>query len=136
MSTPTSSVAVATDDLRVTAPRGLLFSFDGGGGALASGKTLYMRVPFACTIVNWSIMSTTAETVTVSLWMLSGGTAIPTVANKINTSGVSLSAGTAVLSSTLTDFTQTAIPQDAWLAATLNAVTASQFVNYVAGCVQ
>ena len=136
MSTPTSSVAVATNDLRVTAPHGLLFSFDGGGAPLASGKTLYLRVPFACTIVNWSIMSTTAETVTVSLWMLSGGTAIPTVSNTINTSGVSLSAGTAVLSSTLTDFIQTAIPADAWLAATLDAVTASQSINYVAGCVQ
>ena len=136
MSTPTSSVAVATDDARVTSPRGLLFSFDGGGSALASGKTLYLRVPFACTIVNWSIMSTTAETVTVSLWVLSGGTAIPTVSNTINTSGVSLSAGTAVLSSTLTDFTNTSIPANAWLAATLDAVTASQSINYVAGCVQ
>src|ERR1019366_597124 len=90
--------------------RGLSFSFDGGGAALVTGKVLYIRVPFACTIANWSILSTTAETVTVTLWRVAtGGTAIPAVGNTISTSGVSLSSGTAVYSTTVSDFTSTTI---------------------------
>ena len=117
--------------------RGLSFSFDGGGAALVTGKVLYIRVPFACTIANWSILSTTAETVTVTLWRVAtGGTAIPAVGNTISTSGVSLSSGTAVYSTTVSDFTSTTIATNDLLAANLSAVTASQFVNYTLGCTQ
>jgi hypothetical protein len=116
--------------------RGLVFNFDGGGAALTPGKTLYLRPPFACTISDLSIMSTTAETVTLKFWLVSGGTAIPTAANSINSSGVSLSTGTAMRTTVLTDFTTTAVPQDAWMAATLTAVTASQNVSATLGCRQ
>jgi hypothetical protein len=119
-----------------TMTRALVFNFDGGGTALATGKTLYLRVPFACTIVDWSIGSTTAETVTVKFWKVASGTALPTVSNVISTAGVSLSTGTAVKSTTVTDFTTTAVAADDWLAATLTAVTASQFVNATLGCRQ
>jgi hypothetical protein len=117
--------------------RALVFVFDGGGAALTSGKTIYLRIPFACTVTDWSIMSTTAETVTAKLWRVAaGGTAIPTVSNSISTSGVSLSSGTAVLSTTLTDFTSTSIAANDLLAANLTAVTASQQVTYILGCNQ
>ena len=117
--------------------RGLTFTFDGGGAALTAGKVVYLRVPFACTIVSWSIASTTAETDTVALWRVAtGGTALPTSSNSISTAGVSLTSGTATYSTNLTDFTSTAIAANDWLAASLTAVTASQFVSYTLGCQQ
>ena len=117
--------------------RGLTFTFDGGGSALSAGKVVYLRTPFACTIVSWSIASTTAETDTVALWRVAtGGTALPTSSNSISTAGVSLTSGTAAYSTTLTDFTSTAIAANDWLAASLTAVTASHFVNYTLGCQQ
>lgn len=70
--------------------RALAFVFDGGGAAIASGRTVYLRVPFACTIADWSISSTTAETVTLKTWKVATGTALPTVSDSISTSGVSL----------------------------------------------
>lgn len=116
--------------------RAISFSFDGGGAALTSGKTLYLRVPFACTISSWSVLSTTAETVTLKLWKVASGTAVPTVANSINTSGISLASGTAVVSTTLTDFTTTAVTANDIVAANITAVTASQFVNLIVVCTQ
>ncbi len=114
--------------------RGLSFTFDGGGSALASGKTVYLRIPFACTIANWSILSDVAETVTIKAWKIASGTAIPTVANSINTSGVSLSSGTAVVSSTVSDFTTTTVTGNDLMAANITAVTAATFVNFLIGC--
>ncbi len=121
----------------VSSTRGLSFTFTGGGAAIASGSTLYLRVPFACTIVDYSIMSTTAETVTLKLWRVAtGGTAIPAVGNSISTSGVSLSSGTAVYSTTVSDFTSLAIAANDLIAANITAITASEFVNYTIGCQQ
>jgi len=110
--------------------------FDGGGAALTTGKTIYLDIPFACTITNWSIQSTTAETVTVKLWRVNGGTAIPAVGNSISQNGVSLSSGTAVTSSTVSDFTSAAIAAGDRLAANITAVTASQQITYSLGCQQ
>jgi len=117
--------------------RGLTFTFDGGGSALSAGKVVYLRAPFACTIVSWSIASTTAETDTVALWRVAtGGTALPTSSNSISTAGVSLTSGTAIYSTNLTDFTSTAIAANDWLAASITAVAASRFVSYTLGCQQ
>ena len=115
--------------------RAIAFVFDGGDAALAANKTVYLRVPYACTIADWSIQSTTAETVTVQfLRAATGGSALPSAS--INTSGLSLSTGNAIYSTTLTDFTSTAIAANDWLAAKLTAITASQQVTVVLGCQQ
>ncbi len=119
-----------------TGLRSLVFVFDGSGAALSTGKTGYLRIPVACTISDWSIGSTTAETVTVKTWKIAAGTALPTVSNSISTSGVSLSTGTAVRSTTLSDFTTTAVSAGDWVAANLTAVTASQYVVFQLGCQQ
>lgn len=126
-----TSSSISTVGLRI-----LVFVFDGGGSALSTGKTQYLSVPFACTISGWSIGSTTAETVTVKTWKIVSGTALPTVSNSISTSGVSLSTGTAVQSTTLSDFTTTAVAANNWVAANLTAVTASQYVVFQLGCQQ
>lgn len=84
----------------------------GSGVALTTANvSAALTVPFACTIVGWNIAlgSGDSGTVTVKVWKVAAGTAIPTSANSINTSGVSLSTGTAVQSTTVTDFTTTTI---------------------------
>lgn len=82
-------------------------SFD--STAVATGKTKgFVTVPYAGAITGWNI-TTDAGTCTVKTWKIATGTAKPTIANVISTSGVSLSSGTAVRSSTVTDFTSTTV---------------------------
>ena len=93
-------------------------TFDGGTTALSTFGTVltYLTMPYACTITSWDILSTAGisppvapGTVTFQLWKMASGTALPTVSNSINTSGLSLSTGTVIHSTTLTDFTTTAV---------------------------
>ena len=85
------------------------FSTDGAGSAIPTGKVAgYVTVPFAATIVGYSIMADTG-TCTIKTWKKASGTAVPTVSDNISTSGVSLSTGTTVTSTTTSDFTTTAI---------------------------
>lgn len=88
------------------------FGLDNGTTAItAGGANHFFTVTQAGTITGWNIAAFGATgTVTVKFWRVaSGGTAVPTSANSINTSGVSLTTGTYVHSTTLTDFTSTAI---------------------------
>lgn len=112
-------------------------TFDGGGAAI-SVKTCYIvDMPYACTIAGESIGSTTAETVTFKVWRVAtGGTALPAVGNSINTSGISLSSGTLLQSTTVSDFTSTAIAAHDSLAINLTAVTNSQHVDVFVRCNQ
>jgi hypothetical protein len=110
-------------------------TFDGGGSALASGKTLYVTVPFACTISAWNVLVDTG-TATIKTWKIATGTAIPTVSNSISTSGVAISSGTAVHSTTVTDFTSTAVSANDIVAFNLFAVSSATNVNFVLECDQ
>ena len=66
-----------------------------------------MKVPFAATLAAWSIL-VDAGTCTIKVWKVASGAAIPAAGDSISTAGVSISSGTAVRSTTLTDFTTTA----------------------------
>lgn len=80
-------------------------TFDGGGAAISTGKLKgYYTVPYSGTITGWSI-SVDTGTLTFKVWKIATGTAVPTIANVINTNGVAISSGTSVRSSTVTDFT-------------------------------
>lgn len=85
------------------------FHLDGGGSAITAVTIPgTARIVNACTLTGYSITATGATgTITVTFWVVATGTAIPTIANVINTSGVSLTTGTAVASGTLSDFTDT-----------------------------
>lgn len=128
-------------DARISAAiktRALSFTFgDPAGSALTAGDTttVYVTVPFACTIQAWNIL-VDAGTATVKFWKVATGTAIPTSANSINTSGVSISSGTAVHSTTLTDFTSTAVTANDILAANISTVATAKFLNVVLECQQ
>jgi hypothetical protein len=82
----------------------------------------YWTCPFAGTISAWNL-TVDAGTITVKIWKIATGTAHPTNADSINTSGISLSSGTSIRSTTLTDFTTTAVAIDDIFAVEITAVS-------------
>ena len=95
---------------------------DGGGVAISTGKLAgYITVPYGATISAWSI-AVDVGTCTIKVWKVATGTAVPTAANAINTSGVAISSGTYVRSTTVTDFTSTTITANDILAFNIEAV--------------
>lgn len=111
-------------------------SFDGGGAALTAGKTVYATLPTGGTIQSWNILAAAATgTNTIKVWRVATGTALPVVGNSINTSGVSLTSGTAVHSTTLTDFTSTAFAAHDIVGVNLLAVDgAATYLNFSLEC--
>ncbi len=63
----------------------------------------YQVAPCNGTITGWDI-AVDAGTATFKAWKVAAGTASPTSGNSINTSGLSISTGTAIESTDLTDF--------------------------------
>lgn len=115
---------------------GFGFTFgDPAGSALTAGTTTtgYFTIPFACTITGWNIV-VDAGTATFKVWRKATGTAIPTAADSINTSGISISSGTAVHSATVTDFTSTAIAANDIIAINLDTVATAKYANLVVQC--
>lgn len=88
-----------------------------GGGTQATQTFCCVVAASAGTIVGWDIIvddgtgggTCTSCTATVKFLRVATGTTTPSTSNSINTSGVALSTGTSVSSSTVTDFTSTAI---------------------------
>ncbi len=78
---------------------------DCASGTKAKG---FFVCKYAATITGYSIVAD-AGTCTVKTWKIASGTAKPTSANSISTAGVSLSSGTAIESSTTSDFTTTTV---------------------------
>lgn len=110
---------------------------DPGGSAITAGSTAtaYVTVPFACTITAWNLL-VDAGTVTVKFWKIATGTAIPTVTQSINTSGVAISSGTAIHSATLTDFTSTSVALNDIVAMNVSTVATAKYVQGVLQCNQ
>lgn len=122
-----ATAAIASADLPANNRiRSFGASFDGGGSALTTRQSLPIVVPYACTISAWNILAD-AGTATVKLWKVATGTAIPTISNVINTNGISLSTGTAVRSTTVSDFTTTSVAANDIVIFSITAVaTATQ----------
>ncbi len=108
-------------------------TFDGGGSAITANKTQYFTVPYACTIQAWNATVDTG-TITFKLWKIATGTAIPTVSNVINTSGVGISSNTAIHSTTLSDFTTTTVTANDIVAVTVTAVSGATLASLVIQC--
>lgn len=105
-----------------------------GGSPLTAGELVYLpEIPYACTITASSIVLDTGTT-TFKVWRIADGTAIPTVANSINTSGISLSSGTRLRTTTVTDFTSTSIAAHDVLVVTLTAVASATCVGVFVEC--
>jgi hypothetical protein len=115
---------------------GIVFSIGvPGGTALTSASTTtdYVTVPFACTLNAYNL-NIDAGTITVKFWKIATGTAIPTSANSINTSGVGIASGTAIHSATMSDFTTTAVTANDIIAMNVTAVATAAYVNGVLSC--
>lgn len=99
------------------------FSIDGGGSAISTGqKGTYPSCVYSGTITAWTITVDTG-TCTAKFWKVAAGTAIPTISDNINTSGVSISSGTVIRSTTLSDFTTTTVTANDIFALNLTAVS-------------
>jgi hypothetical protein len=111
-------IASTTTSIPNTQPHGFTTS-----GTVVTGKTKgFYTHPVAATLVGWNF-AVDAGTATVTIWKIAAGTAVPTVANSISTSGVSISTGTAVQSTTMTDFTTTAVTANDIFAYNISAVS-------------
>lgn len=107
-----------------------------GGSAISTGVLGYVTVPFACSISGWSIQ-VDAGTATVKTLKVASGTAIPTLgSNSISTSGVAISTGTVIQSTTLTDFTSTTVTANDIMAADLITTSGVGYINFQISCSQ
>lgn len=115
--------------------RAIGYTFDGGSSALDSGVTKYLTVPFACTISAWNL-TVDAGTATVKIWKTGTGTNIPAVANSISSNGLSISSGTAIHSTDVSDFTTTAVTANDMIGFNLFAVSSATYANIILECRQ
>lgn len=106
-------------------PKGVSFVSSRTSGILTGKLSGYFTFAYAGTIQGWSISvgATDSGTVTIKFWKVAGGTSVPTSANSINTSGIQLTTGNHVRSTTVTDFTTTAVTAGDVLAVEITAVT-------------
>jgi filamentous hemagglutinin len=134
-SVPTSTPVVGTNSSGqlVAGTTILSLSFQEGapssGTAITTGPIAYLNIPKACTLTSWDI-NVDAGTATVQTWKVATGTANPTVANTISTSGVAIATGTAIHSTTLTDFTTTTFAAHDIVAANLGTVSGADYINF------
>lgn len=118
---PTTGTLATTANLTNLSPATIGFTIS--GSPVATGKVLgFFTANYAGTISGWSITAD-AGTATMKVWKIANGTAKPTVANVINTSGVALATGTHIRSSTVTDFTTTTVTAGDVFAFELTAVS-------------
>ena len=88
-------------------PSTITFEINGAGAAITTGEASAVTLQSSCTLTGYTILGGTADTATFKMWKNASATAIPTIADVINTSGVAISSGTKVTSTTLSDFTDT-----------------------------
>jgi hypothetical protein len=116
--------------------RGLSFTIYNSAGLTAGSTTAstdYLTVPFGCTIQAYNLVIDSG-TITVKFWKIATGTAIPTSSNSINTSGVGIASGTAIHSTTLSDFTTTTVTANDIMAMNITAASGPTYVNGVLQC--
>lgn len=97
-------------------------TFTNGGATVVPTQSAPFRIPYACTISSINISLAPSGTATLAVWKIATGTAIPTVANLISTAGIAISTGTVLQSSTVTDFTTTAVAKNDQAIISLTAV--------------
>jgi hypothetical protein len=125
-STGTGLATLANGVIGLVAMAALTRGLNFISGNPAVGKIAgYFTFPFAGTISGWSIniKNTDVGTIALRFWKIAAGTAVPTVANNINTSGVQLSTGTHIRSTVVTDFITLAVAAGDIMAVEVFAMT-------------
>lgn len=109
-----------------TPAKGIVFVAGGPGGTITT-STISPTLPVAvsCSIKGYTLALASGDsgTVTVKFWKIATGSAVPTVANVISTSGLSISSGTAVASATVSDFTSVVITSGDMMVMAVTAVS-------------
>jgi hypothetical protein len=86
----------------------ICFIVDGGGATITAGIKGDLTVPFACTIVDWTILSDQSGSIVVNLWKSTLAAFPPTVTAKITASlPPTVTSTTKANSTTLTGWTTT-----------------------------
>ena len=114
---------------------GIGFSFGDGSAVLTVGAKLAYYIPFACSILEWTLgsVNATSGSVQLDLWVIAHASFPPTVSNTITASAKPLfSSTTKGQSSTLTGWT-TAIAAGSWLYINIDSVTS---ITYLAGTIK
>lgn len=109
---------------------GIGAAFDGGGTAINNGSTFYLACPYAGAITAYTILADTG-TCTIATWKIAAGTVIPTVANSISTAGVSLSSGTALHSTNVSDFNTTTVAANDIFGFNITAISAATKITFI-----
>jgi hypothetical protein len=104
------------------------------GTDVIPGETIFLTIPYACTITDWTITSDGAAT--IQIWRVTdGGTELPNSADSMNTNGFSLSTGTRIHSTALTDLNTTSIYAFDTIGVNLTATgSAASHVEFSLGC--
>ncbi|NBP01606.1 MAG: hypothetical protein EBU90_16025 [Proteobacteria bacterium] len=103
----------AADIPSVTSNATFGVTVDGGGGVITTGVKGYVKIPYACTITGWTVMSTISGSITFDIWKSNSG--LPTVANTIIGAGGTkpfLSSQTLRNSSSLSNWTLSVAAND------------------------
>ncbi len=133
--TPTATAtATATPTPSATAtayPQGFTAHFSRGGAAIQANDVTITpwTTKYPGTITGF-IISSDQGTCTLKVWKKATGTAIPTIADVINTSGVSLATGTHIDSATVTDFTTTTVSIGDQFMAQITAVSGATDITF------
>lgn len=102
---------------------------DGVNAISANATSFVVPCTFAGTITAYTIAAD-AGTCTIKTWKKATGTAIPTVADVISTSGVSLSTGTLVRSTTVSDFTSTTVTANDVFIIQATSVATAKYISF------
>lgn len=93
----------------VKAAYSIAFTAGASGAPVTVGQQKgYYTALAAGNITGWNISLDTG-TATFKVWKIAAGTAVPTIANVINTSGLNIASGTHIESATVSDFTTVAV---------------------------
>jgi hypothetical protein len=102
---------------------------DGVNAISANATSFAVPCTFAGTITGYTIAAD-AGTCTIKTWKKATGTAIPTISDVISTSGVSLSSGTLVRSSTVSDFTTTTVTSNDVFIVQATSVATAKYISF------
>jgi hypothetical protein len=132
--TPTATATATptpTPTPTATVTQGFTAHFANGGNAIATNQTTVTpwTCPYSGTITGYSI-SVDSGTCTLKTWKKANGTAIPTIADVISTSGVTLSNGTHIRSATVGDFTTTTVTAGDMFMAQVTAISGATDITF------
>ena len=113
---------------------GIIFGIP-GGPALSSNTIAYYVSQWSCTIIGWDIV-VDQGTATVMVWDVGAGGGLPTAVNSISLNGESISSGTVINSTDVSDFQSTWIVAKDTLGFYIKSVSSSTFLWFDIACQQ